>query len=189
MKLNDPQFPQFTELGAGDRVLIVRADGVVGLADKSLLSSGSSGGGGEEPPPEPTVLSPYIASQSSVYSNIAELGGTYEKLNDADSTTGAGTNSGANFIRAAFPGLVTVSAVSVGGGNLPSWGAVAAYLNGAKLQYSNDAQTWTDILTISGVADSGENQIQKFVFPAPIQAQYFQLQLNNYLSTTLFKFE
>ena len=50
MKLNDPQFPQFTELGNGDRVLIIRADGIVGLADKNLLSSGSSGGGGEEPP-------------------------------------------------------------------------------------------------------------------------------------------
>src|SRR6478672_8319213 len=49
MKLNDPQFPQFTELGEGDRVLIVRADGVVGLADKSLLG-GSSGGGGEPTP-------------------------------------------------------------------------------------------------------------------------------------------
>jgi hypothetical protein len=50
MKLNDPQFPLFTELGEGDRVLIVRADGVVGLADKNLLGSG-----GEETPPEPTI--------------------------------------------------------------------------------------------------------------------------------------
>jgi|SRR6476661_712205 len=52
MKLNDPQFPTFSELGEGDRVLVVRADGVVGLADVSLLG-GSSGGGGEEEPPEP----------------------------------------------------------------------------------------------------------------------------------------
>jgi|SRR6476469_4698882 len=52
MKLNDPQFPHFTELGEGDRALIVRADGVVGLVDVSLLA-GSSNGNGE--PPEPVI--------------------------------------------------------------------------------------------------------------------------------------
>lgn len=73
MKLSDPQFPQFTELGTGDRVLVVRADGVVGLVDHSLLS----GVGGEEPP-EPTIQAfQFVETNSTLQGN---WGGTYGSL-------------------------------------------------------------------------------------------------------------
>lgn len=185
MKVND--LPEFSELIEGDRAVIVRADGTVGLVDKSLL--GSSGGGGEEPPDEepPVVAIPaYTASQSSVY---AGLTGTYANLTDTDGTTGAATNQAQEYIRASWETPQTITAVSVGGGNLPGWGAVAPYLNNAKLQYTTDGMTWTDILTISGVADSGLDQFKKFILSTPIQAKGMQLQMNGYLATTYLKFE
>src|SRR6476469_1814322 len=72
MKLSDPQFPQFTEVGEGDRALIVRADGVVGLVDVSLLG-GSGGGGGE--PPEPTIQGFTVLGKNTALQG--DWGGTF----------------------------------------------------------------------------------------------------------------
>ena len=52
--------PQFSELIEGDRVLIIRADGVVGTVATSLLGTGT--GGGEEEPPTPTGVPLQFAS-------------------------------------------------------------------------------------------------------------------------------
>jgi len=68
MKLSD--LPQFEELATGDLVLIVRADGVVGLADKNLL-----GGGGEETPPEPTIQGFAVLGKNTALQG--DWGGTF----------------------------------------------------------------------------------------------------------------
>lgn len=73
MKVND--LPEFSELIEGDRVVIVRADGLVGIADHSLLGGNS---GTEEPPPEPTIQAfQFVGSDSTSQGN---WGGIYGSL-------------------------------------------------------------------------------------------------------------
>lgn len=129
----------------------------------------------------------YTPSQTSTYG--AETVGTYANLTDGNGTTGAGTDGGTNRIFATFPSPVLVANVKVGGGTLGSgFGAVALYLNNSVLQYSTDNAAWVDVLTISGVTDSGVNQFKTFTLPTPITAQYWRLSRSTFAATTEFVF-
>ena len=126
-------------------------------------------------------------SQSSVYSGLSASTTNMRDSDTAGSSTGAGTNSGANeWIAADLGAAHSIQAVMLGGGNISGWGSVAAYLNGAKLQSSPDNATWTDVLTVSGVVNSNPKD-KVFTF-APVSARYWRLQLGNYLSTSTFRF-
>jgi len=127
----------------------------------------------------------YTASQSSNGGNV----GTFANLTDNSGNTGASTFGGSTqFLRATFAQPVTVSVVTLGGGNLPSWGGVAAYLNGGSVQYSDNSVDWTTAFVISGVTDSGVDQFKAFPLSPPITAQHWRIFITSFLSTTEFRF-
>ncbi|MBD1995266.1 discoidin domain-containing protein [Leptolyngbya sp. FACHB-541] len=124
----------------------------------------------------------WVASQSSVFGSVTP--GTFANLNDMSGTTGTGTNSGSpEFIQATYTAPVTLSRVTVGGGNISGWGAVALYLNNAVFQYSTDNSNWITLLTFTGVTDSGATQFKEFTFAATT-ARYWRISRSSFLSTT-----
>lgn len=138
------------------------------------------------PPPETPIASEvaYVASQSSV---LGDTVGTYANLNDSNGNTGAATQSGDSWIKASFPEVVKVSAVTVGGGYLPAFGPVGVE---GQLQSSEDDTNWTTHLQITGVTSSGANQFKKFTLPSPVEARYWRIFVNSsYLGATEFKLE
>lgn len=147
------------------------------------------------PPPPPPPETPsaagvvYTASQSSSYQNNPEFVGTYANLTDSSELTGANAQSGAQWIKATFPSIVRVTAVTVGGGYLGSFGGATFGLNGAEIQYSIDNDTWITVATISGVTDAGENRLKTFTLNTPIEAQHWRLWKGNYVATTHLVFE
>lgn len=126
----------------------------------------------------------YTASQSSTYSTCT---GTYANLTDGILTTGAGCNSGSEWIKATFAAPQTVSAVTVGGGSLScGWGATASYLNaGAVIQSSTDDVVWTDRATITGVTDAAT---KTFTLASCVTAQYWRISKTSWLAATEFSF-
>jgi len=127
----------------------------------------------------------YTASQSSSYSTCS---GSYATLTDGLFSNGTGTsNGGSEWIKASFTSAQIVTAVTVAGGNMTScpWGSVAAYLNGAIIQSSNDNITWTTMATISGVTDA--NGLNTFPVGCA-NAMYWRIQKSGYLATTEFSF-
>lgn len=149
----------------------------------------------EPPPPPPPAEAPsaagvaYTASQSSTAFGAAF--GTYATLTDGNRETGACVyQSAESWLKATFPEVVRVTAVTVGGGNVyPGFGTMAQHCNDCQLQYSNDDQGWTTALTIAGVADSGPDNFKKFTLPSPVEARYWRLFKANWVGTTEFKFE
>ncbi|GAP99119.1 discoidin domain-containing protein [Leptolyngbya sp. NIES-2104] len=132
------------------------------------------------------ITTAYTASQSSVFSGLI---GTFANLSDNNGTTGAGTNSSTvEWIKATFPSAVTVRAVRLGGGNIPGWGGVSAYLNGKVLQYSTDDVNWLTALTVADVLDSGPNQFRLFALGQPITARFWRILSSGFLSTTELRF-
>lgn len=129
---------------------------------------------------------PVSFSQSSVYGGLSASTTNMRDSDTAGSSTGAGTNSSTNeWITADLGAAHSIQAVILGGGNISGWGGVAAYLNGAKLQYSNDNSTWTDVLTVSGIVNSSPKD-KVFTF-SPVSARYWRLQMGGYLSASTFK--
>jgi hypothetical protein len=134
-------------------------------------------------------------SQSSIYSPTPQHTGSVSNLNDANASTGAGTGSGASWIQADLGTATQVSSITLGGGTLSGWGATAGYLSGSTLQYSTDGQSWTTLLTISGMSDSGAwvvggqgtGLFKQFTF-SPVTARYWRISKSGYLATTEFRF-
>lgn len=129
-------------------------------------------------------------SQSSTYSGVSAASSS--NMRDANTNpaanaaTGTGTtNTGSQWIQLDLGASKPVLLVEVGGGNIPGWGVVATYLNGALLQYSDDGSTWSNAITISGVSDSSPLDRQ-FWIPSTT-ARYWRLQRNGYLATATFR--
>lgn len=114
----------------------------------------------------------YTVSQSSNYGGHVA---TYANLTDGDGTTGTLTWEGHGWIQASFASPVTVAAVEIGAGNVTNVGYVSQNLNGSILQYSTDQQTWHDVWTIAGVADSGANQFVTHQLSPAIEAQFWRI--------------
>lgn len=81
--------------------------------------------------------SPSSVTQSSQYSTAYV--GTLANLTDGDFTAGVGTASGTQWVRLDFGTPAPMTAVKLSPLNQTGWGP--GYLNGAKLQVSNDATT------------------------------------------------
>lgn len=130
-------------------------------------------------------LVPIAVTQSSQFSDVQA---TIENMSDGDFTTGGGTNSSAaQWIKLDLGSSKTVSSVTVAGGNIPNWGgAVAPYLNGAEIEFSNDDTNWTYAATISGVVDTSGLEEKEFTF-SPVSARYWRITMGGYLATTEFK--
>lgn len=130
-------------------------------------------------------------TQSSVYSGLAATSGNMRDANSSSATgaaTGAATGNSlaTEYVRADLGFARAVSRVTVGGGSLPTWGAIAFYLNGALIQYSLDGSTsWTTVATVSGVTNTGTLD-KDFNFPA-VSARYWRISKGGYLATATFK--
>lgn len=129
-------------------------------------------------------------SQSSAFAGLV-ADSTNMRDPNTDPSAGAATGGATNnavfpeFIQADLGSAQMVSRITVGGGNLPSWGAVSTYLNGATIDYSADGMSWTAVATISGVTDSGTLD-KDFDFSA-VSAQYWRLARGGFLSTATFR--
>lgn len=129
-------------------------------------------------------------TQSTTFSGLTA---TPTNMRDANSSptagaaTGAATNNtGVEHIQANLGTPRPVSRVTLGGGNLPSWGGIAGYLNGATIQYSlTGSSGWTTVATVSGMTDTGTLD-RDFNFPAVV-AQYWRITRSGYLATATFK--
>ncbi|KAM3097714.1 discoidin domain-containing protein [Phormidesmis sp. 146-12] len=139
-----------------------------------------------------TALTPvsqsFTVSQSSIYGNLSFLTGTFANMTDANPGTGAATNAGSiEWIQATFESAIDCAGIQVGGGGLPNWGGVAAYLNGKQLQYSLNGTDWIVLSDIARVTDSGSTQFVISAFPR-VTARFFRVVGNSWLSTTEFRF-
>lgn len=144
-----------------------------------------------QPPPIAALVlipKPFAVSQSSIYGNFSFLTGSYANLTDGNAGTGAATSSNPlEWIQATFDTPIECAAIQVGGGSLPNWGGVAAYLNNRQLQYSVNGSDWGTLAQIVRVEDSGSNQFVLTAFPR-VTARFFRIASNSWLSTTEFKF-
>ena len=122
--------------------------------------------------------SPSSVTQSSQYSTAYV--GTLANLTDGDFTAGVGTASGTQWVRLDFGTPAPMTAVKLSPLNQTGWGP--GYLNGAKLQVSNDATTWTDVLTISGTANNTLS-----TFPIAVTGRYIRILGTNYVGVSEFQ--
>lgn len=138
-------------------------------------------------PAAATEILPTAFSQSSTYPSVTSANTT--RMRDGNYATGTGTNSDAPaFIRADLGSSKSVCAVRVAGGDIPVWGNVADYLNGADIQYQSGSD-WITVATVSGVVDNvGLGEVERtFSFP-PASARYWRLVIfGAYLATTEFR--
>lgn len=156
----------FTGDNAGQQVEIEAHSGILGGASTLELTTGIT------------------FTQSSEYGGSG-FNATPTKMRDGDSTTGAATDNGASeWVQADLGTAKVVGRIDVAGGNLGGWGAVATYLNGCVIQWSNNGTTWTTVATISGVDDTGA--LFAFNF-SEVSARYWRIQRAGFLSTTEFR--
>lgn len=153
----------------------------------SLMAIGAAAwqplGAGPDPGEE---LLPVSFSQSSKYGTGDVLLATPPKMRDGNHTTGAATlNSGSEWIRADLGEAKQVAKVQIGGGNLTSWGPVAAYINGRTIQYSTDDVNWTNVATAAGASDAPP-YFADVPFSA-VTARYFRILSIGYMATTEFR--
>lgn len=128
------------------------------------------------------VISGITFSQSSAYSGITA---TATNMRDGLGSTGGGTNATADeWIQADLGSSYSIGRVALAAGDIPVWGPVAPYLNGALLQYSTDGSSWTTVLTVSGVAN--DSVLVNFEFGA-VTARYWRLHKSTYLATSEFR--
>ena len=149
----------------------------IGIAEKFAYSLVVAGGSATE-----ALLTAGVTySQSSVFAGVTAA--SLANMTDGDGNTGTGTNSGAEFIRANFSALVLLGVRVGGGANIPGWGDVAQYLNGATISASTGG-SFTAVGSVSGVADSGANQFRNFYFEPVIGATAAQIGRSSFLSTS-----
>ncbi|CAF3103381.1 unnamed protein product [Rotaria sp. Silwood2] len=128
-------------------------------------------------------LDDWVLSMSSTYTNPqVPVENTRKSLLDGQYTTGAGTNSGNEWIQATFPYPVPVASVTIGPLHKSNWGP--QYGNGGTLQYSYDNNNWTTVGTIAYVA----MQQQKIEI-GKVTAQYWRLFHHSWLCTSSFIFK
>lgn len=124
------------------------------------------------------TASPSSVTQSSQYS--ASHVGTLANLSDGDFTNGVGTAPGTQWVRLDFGTPAPMTAVKLSPLNQSGWGP--SYLNGAKLQVSDDASTWTDVLTISETANNTLS-----TFPIAITGRYIRILGTDYVGSVSFR--
>ncbi len=133
------------------------------------------------PPPMPSVT-PYTASQSSVFSGrVATYSGLTDGLYDYSFLT---NDYGLEWIKATFPLPVTVASVIVGGGFDPNVGNTN--IGGTRLEYSSNDVDWTTLTTIQG--DYNTNPVFSYALPQPITARYWRVSKFDYLAITELSF-
>ena len=128
-------------------------------------------------------------AQVSTYSGVTSA--TSSNMRDGNLGTGTGTAGTTNqWVRADLGSAVTITAIKLGAGNLPGWGNVSPYLNGAKLQTAASTfGPWTDHFTVAGMSDVVYDEERTFVLTAPVSARYWRLFMtSNYLAVTEFRF-
>ena len=130
-------------------------------------------------------------TQSSVWGGLVATAGNMRDRNlspaSGAATCAATENSiGPEWFQANLGSPKPVSRVTVGGGDLPSWGGVASWLNGATIQYSlTGSSGWTTVAAVSGVTNTGTLD-KDFDFPAVV-AQYWRIARSGNLITATFK--
>lgn len=131
----------------------------------------------------PTEFIPVDWEQSSTYGTLEA---TVTNMRDGDFTTGAATNVGGDqWIKADLGSPQTVNSIEVAGGNIPTWGTVAEYLNSRAIQYYNGS-TWVTAATISGASNSPPYLVNIPI--AGITAQEWRIFGATYTATTEFRF-
>lgn len=118
-------------------------------------------------------------TQYSIYNGLVA---TVENLQDGDVATGGALNNVSNnWLKIEFEGPLFVSSVRVSGGFLPGFANTAGFLEGTIVQTSLNNVDWDDQVTITGLANSGINQTQSFLFSQPTITKYIRLLKNGYL--------
>lgn len=121
-------------------------------------------------------------TQSGVGSGASAA--TATTMRDNNLTTGTATATGASWIQADLGSAQLIGAVAIAGGNVSGFGNTAALLNGAMLQHSPDASTWTDVSAVAGVTD--DNNVNSIIFPA-ISRRYWRLNKASQIGVTEFR--
>jgi hypothetical protein len=122
-------------------------------------------------------------TQSAVLAG--ESAASAANMRDGNFTTGTATAaSAAGWVQADLGSAQSVGAVGLAAGSTATFTTTAALLNGATLQYSLDALSWTTVLTVSGVTDT--NGVNVFTF-APVSARYWRINKGSQLAVTEFR--
>lgn len=154
-----PSSPVNGDLWTTTAGLFVRIAG----ATVGPLGTGGGGGGGSLGFAPITTFTP---SQSSVFSTTTPA--TNANMTDGDGSTGTGTNNAANpeWIEVDWGTDKLIAGIQFGGGNVPVFGAIVAYLNGRIVEYWTGS-AWAYWFQIPGgtYTDSGLQQFFVFVPP------------------------
>lgn len=122
-------------------------------------------------------------TQSAVLAGESAASAT--SMRDGNFTTGTATAaSAAGWVQADLGSTQSVGAVGLAAGSTATLTTTAALLNGATLQYSSDALSWTTVLTVSGVTDT--NGVNVFTF-APVSARYWRINKGSQVAVTEFR--
>ena len=122
-------------------------------------------------------------TQSAVLAG--ESAATASNMRDGNFTTGTATAaSGPGWVRADLGSAQSVGAVGLAAGSTATLTTTAALLNGAALQYSSDALSWTTVATVAGVTDA--NGVNVFIF-SPISARYWRVSKESQVAVTEFR--
>lgn len=122
-------------------------------------------------------------TQSAVLAG--ESAATATNMRDGNFTTGTATAaSGSGWVQADLGSAQSVGAVGLAAGSTATLTTTAALLNGAALQYSSDALSWTTVTTVAGVTDT--NGVNVFTF-SPISARYWRVSKGSRVAVTEFR--
>lgn len=122
-------------------------------------------------------------TQSAVLAGESAASAT--NMRDGNFTTGTATAaSAAGWVQADLGSTQSVGAVGLAAGSTATLTTTAALLNGATLQYSSDALSWTTVLTVSSVTDT--NGMNVFTF-TPVSARYWRINKGSQLAVTEFR--
>ena len=122
-------------------------------------------------------------TQSAVLAG--ESAATAANMRDGNFTTGTATAaSGSGWVQADLGSAQSVGAVGLAAGSTATLTTMAALLNGAVLQYSSDALSWTTVTTVAGVTDT--NGVNVFTF-SPISARYWRISKGSQAAVTEFR--
>lgn len=124
-------------------------------------------------------------AQSAVLAG--ESAASTTNMRDGNFTTGTATAaSGPGWVQADLGSAQSVGAVglSAGSTSTATLATTAALLNGAVLQYSSDALSWTTVATVAGVTDA--NGVNVFTF-SPISARYWRVSKESQVAVTEFR--
>lgn len=122
-------------------------------------------------------------TQSAVLAG--ESAATAANMRDGNFTTGTATAaSGSGWVQADLGSAQSVGAIGLAAGSTATLTTTVALLNGAVLQYSSDALSWTTVTTVVGVTDT--NGVNVFTF-SPISARYWRVSKGSQVAVTEFR--